>query len=294
MFFYLLYQCGYLGCLLLPRGVCYGLARQAADIYYWFSLKDRDAVFKNLERVLGEGHVSKSDVREVFRNFALYLVDFFRFGQLTSEKVKRLVRLEGLENMKAVLAKGRGAIGLSAHLGNYELAGAVLALEGFSLYAVVLNHRNPYVDSFFVRQRNRVGVRGIPVGEKNRRTFFEKCFAALREDGIVAIVGDRDFTDHGIDLPLFGRSLRMPTGPAALSLRSGAQIVPAFLIREADGSYRFIFDSPIKIPEGIPRQEAVHHITKECLGVMARYIRRYPTQWYMFQEFWKPAPAFIR
>ncbi len=295
MLFYLLYRIGSSVCLIFPQALSYGLACAIADLCCFRSSKDREAVRRNLAAVLevSPEQVSSRQIREVFRNFAIYLVDFFRFSRLDPKEVHRRVRLEGLEHMKQALKSGKGAIGLSAHLGNYELAGAVLSLLGLPVKAVVLTHQNPHVDDFFTRQRSKVGVEGIPIQRMSRKQFLETSLSALRRNQILALVGDRDFFDHGSEFPLFGRRPKIPTGPAAFSIRSGAPIVPAFLVRESDGSYRFFIEPPIVVPQGVPRGEAQRQITQQCLNVMARYIRRYPTQWYLFQDFWRTAPAVI-
>ena len=88
--------------------------------------------------------------------------------------------------------------------------------------------------------------------------------------------------------------MKVPTGPASFSLRTGAPIIPTFLVREPDNSYCLIFEEAIHCPVGMDREEAVRAVTQTCLEVMERTIRRYPTQWYMFhQEFWKPGPAIV-
>lgn len=294
MLFYLLYPLGNLLCFLLPRRFCYGVARWLADRFSARVPQDWEAVRKNLQVVLETPEVPPERIREVFRNFAMYLVDFFRFSRLTPAEVRRWVRIEGLENMEAALQEGKGAIGITAHLGNYELAAAVLSLMGMSVSAVVLTHQNERVDRFFTRQRARVGVSGIPIQKIGRKEFLEESLQALRANRILGLVADRDFFHHGIDLPLFGKMTQIPTGAAAFSLRTGAPIVPSFLVREADGHYRFIIESPIHCPKGVPREEAIRSATEVSLQVMARTIRQYPTQWYMFhQEFWKPGPAFV-
>ena len=110
---------------------------------------------------------------------------------------------------------------------------------------------------------------------------------------MLALVGDRDFSNHGLKLPFLGKSLDVPTGPAAFHLKTGAPIVPAFLVWEANGRYRLIVEPPITVPPGLKGKEAVRHISEACLEVMGRYIRRYPTQWYIFHEFWTPGPSLI-
>ena len=232
-------------------------------------------------------------MKAVFRNFAMYLVDFFTLSRLTPEKIKSFVRLEGIEHMEQALRMGKGAIGLTAHLGNFELAAAVLSLMGFPVNAVVLIHQNSHVDAFFRRQRTRVGVKAIPLKQEAMREFFEASLGALRRNEILALVGDRDFFNRGLRMPLFGRTLRVPAGPAAFSLKTGAPIVPGFLIRDEDTSYRFILEPPICAPKDLPLAQAQRQLSQSCLDVMARYIRLYPTQWYMFLEFWKPNPSVI-
>lgn len=269
------------------------IACRIADFCYARSSKDRRAVRENLSAVLGTDGVSPVQVREVFRNFGIYLVDFFRFSRLNREEIHRWIHLEGLERMQGALRAGKGAIGLTAHLGNFELAGAVLSLLGMPVKALVLTHQNPQVDAFFRRQRESVGVTGIPVTPETLKSCFEASCAALRRNEILALVGDRDFFDHGLELPLFGRTLQVPKGPAVFSLRTGAPIVPGFLVRNPNGTYRFILEDPISVPNGLPQEEAVRRMMQECLNVMARYIRQYPTQWYLFQEFWRPAPGAI-
>ena len=293
MFFYGLYVVGYWACVLLPRGFCYGLARLLADLYSSRAPVDREAVRKNLTAVLGRP-ASPQEVREVFRHFAMYLVDFFRFSHLTPKKIRRWIRIEGTEHMEEALRQGKGAIGLTAHLGNFELAGAVLALLGFPVSAVVFTHQNSRVDAFFSRQRAGVGIRAIPVRSQNQRALFQASLDALRGNGVLALVGDRDFFGNGLELPFFGRSVKIPRGPAAFSLRTGAPIVPGFLVREKDGTYRFTLERPIVAPEGVDREEAMRQMTQACVDAMSRAIRRYPTQWYLFQEFWKTGPVVIR
>ena len=293
MLFYVLYLMGSLGVVLLPRSVSYWLACRLADLYSRRVPEDRRAVRCNLAAILNTEEISDDQVSEVFRNFAMYLVDFFLFRRLNRDSIRRWIQIEGLEQMQEPIRRGRGAIGLTAHLGNFEMAGAVLSLMGLPMYAIVFTHQNPRVNAFFSRQRSRVGVRGIPIHRKNQRQTFEAALRVLKGNGVLALVGDRDYFQHGLELPLFGRTMRIPRGLASFSIRTGAPIVPAFLVREPDGKYRLVLEPAIPIPQGMSKEEAVRKLTEDCLEVMARYIRKYPTQWYLFQEFWKPAHAVI-
>jgi KDO2-lipid IV(A) lauroyltransferase len=290
----MLYVVGSAIAIAVPRRISFWIARHGAD--YWSHTivpNDRESVRKNLQAVLGAENVPDETVSEVFRNFAMYLVDFFRSSHVKPQDMRRMVKIEGLDNMKGALARGKGAIGLTAHIGNFELAGAVLSYLGLPINAVVLSHQNPYVDKYFIGQRKKAKVNGIPVQKLTPRAFFDSCMGVLRRGEVLALVGDRDFFNHGVVLPLFGKSIKIPTGPASFSLKTGAPIVPGFMLREKDGSYRLILEEPILPPQGLPREEAVRVMSQACLDVMAKYIRQYPTQWYGFKEFWRQIPAVV-
>jgi KDO2-lipid IV(A) lauroyltransferase len=110
---------------------------------------------------------------------------------------------------------------------------------------------------------------------------------------LLALVADRDFFGHGIEVPFFGKLTRIPTGPAWFSLKTGAPIVPSFMVREETGHFRFVLEPPIYPPAGLSRDDAIVQITKNCVAAMERVIRRYPTQWYIFQPYWKPVTGVI-
>jgi len=131
--------------------------------------------------------------RELYRNFAKYLVDFFRFSKIDEGYVKKFVRVEGAHHIDAALAKGKGAIMLSAHIGNWELGGFVVAMLGYPLSAVVLPHRNKKIDGFFRTQRLIGKFTPIEIGVSIR-----ECYRILKSNQVLALLGDRDFTKNGL------------------------------------------------------------------------------------------------
>jgi KDO2-lipid IV(A) lauroyltransferase len=187
--------------------------------------------------------------------------------------------------MDEALTRGKGAIGLTAHLGNWELCAQILARLGYKMNAIALKHTHSRIDNFFSRQREVTGIKVIPVGLGVR-----KCFTALKNNEIVGILGDRDFSgENGIVVDFFGRSILAPLGPAVLSLRTGAAIVPAFVIRDEkdDRYFRYIF-TPVIYPEySGDEPKDIKNITKKYIKVIEEYVRLYPQQWFVFHEFWK-------
>jgi len=286
MGFYILYRIGYVLTNILPLSLAYWLGERFSDIHYCISRKDREAVVKNLSVVLKKD--TKECVllaRKVFRNFALYLVDFFRMLHLDKDVVKKRVRVLGRENLDNALKKNKGAIALSAHIGNWEMGGVVTAILGYDISAVVLRHGHEGINKFFLGQREKKGMKAILVD-----SIMKKCISALSKNGILALLGDRDFTNSGIMLNFFGVPTSIPKGPAMFSVKMGSPIVPTFFIREDRFNYKLIFDKPIEAEKtpGLETDEKVKNLTEKFVSILEKYIKEYPEQWLMFRRFWEP------
>ncbi len=143
MIYYIFYRIGFFLAMVLPLRVGYFIACVIGDAQRLFSEADRRAVIDNLKVVLnGDEQQLMPVVKQVFRDFAKYLVDFFRFSKLNDEFIKKKVKIVGLENVDKALSYGKGVIALSAHIGNFELGGAALSWAGYPLNAVVMRHQN--------------------------------------------------------------------------------------------------------------------------------------------------------
>ncbi|MDD3297181.1 MAG: lysophospholipid acyltransferase family protein [Candidatus Omnitrophica bacterium] len=277
---YYLFILGNIVTAILGRRLSYFIARQLAFLQYYFSHKDRRVVIYNLAPIVKDKSKIKKYAKEVFVNFSYYLVDFFRYSKIDKEFIDKYVRIKGIENVNRAAEAGKGIIALTAHLGNYELAGAVTSLLGYKLSAVALPHKDRRVNEFFDSRREMVGINVIPTG-----TSIRGCFSVLKNKGMLALLGDKDFSGHGIQLELFSRQALIPRGAAFFALRTGAEIIPSFFIRRQEKFYDLIFEEPIKVRGNNLNEE---EITKSYARVLERYLKEYPGQWYMFSKYWFP------
>lgn len=284
MFNYLLYRIGQFIALSVPLNISYKIAVSFSDLHYFFAYKDRRAVRENLKIIFPDK--SESQIRRIrirmFRNFAKYLVDFFRFSKVDKEYIRKNIRVENRHYLEEALAKGKGVILLSIHIGNWELGAAVVALAGFPLWVVVLPHKEGKVDHFFNSQRESKGVKIMPVGRAARN-----CLHLLKENKMVALLGDRDFTEKGIVLDFFGKPAFFPEGPAALALTTGASIVPGFMLRNSDDTLTLRIERPLEFIPGTDKRQDIANAIAQYKPIFEEYIRKYPDQWYMFRRFWK-------
>ena len=283
MFNYYIYRFGQILALGLPLRAVYSLASFLAQIYYFSAFRDRRFVKTNL-RVIFPNKSNKQlckITRRVFRNFAKYLVDFFRFEKLDRQYIDKNIKLENLHYFDQALATGKGVVVLTAHLGNWELGGVVIAQLGYPFWAVALPHKNKKVNDFFDTQRNRKGVKVIAMGKAVRG-----CIREIRNNHLVALVGDRDFSEKGTIVDFFGLPTHFPQGPAALSLMTGASIVPGFMLRNPDDSFTLRIEKPVEFTPSGDKDKDLVDLIDVYKNIIQDYIRKYPEQWYVFRRFW--------
>ncbi len=283
MFNYLLYRIGQFIALCLPIKIAYAIAVFSSDIHSFFADKDRAAVKANLKIIFPEK--TSRQIRRIrlgmARNFAKYLVDFFRFSKLNLEFIKKNIRIENLNYVDDSLRKKKGVILLTAHLGNWELGGVVISLLGYPLWAVALPHKDKRVNDFFNHQRESKGLRVIQLGRAVRQ-----CMRILKDKQIIALVGDRDFNEKGAVLDFFGKPAFFPEGPAAFALNTGAPIIPGYMVRNPDNSFTLRFEKPLEFAAGGDKKEDIKRMISDYKTIIEGWIRRYPEQWYMFRKFW--------
>ncbi len=280
---YYLYRLGQFIAVSLPLKFVYMIGVFLADLHYIFAFRDRRFVKANLRVIFPaeSNRFLRKISRKVFRNFAKYLVDFFRFEKLDLQYINKNIKLENLHYFDEALTKGKGVIVLTAHLGNWELGGVVIAQLGYPFWAVALPHKNKKVNDFFDTQRNIKGVKVISMGKAVR-----SCISEIKNNHMVALVGDRDFTEKGIVVDFFGRPMHFPEGPAALSLMTGAPIVPGFMLRNPDDSFTLRIEKPVVFSPSGDKVKDLAGLVTVYKKILEDYIRKFPEQWYVFRPFW--------
>jgi len=270
---------------LLPRKVGYGMARRVADLYVLFDRRGRENVIANLQRIHQYSGISLSRralralARENFLNFAKYLVDFFQFLRPQPERLRRLVDFgKATEILDKLLAHGKGVIVVSAHLGNWELGASALASLGYTFNVVVLWQPDAKLNELYQRHRMARQLHPIPMGRAARG-----CMAALRRNEIVAVIGDRDFTGGRDTVEFFGQPARLPDGPAKLALLTGAPLLPTFMIRLPNDTFKYVVEEPIWADKS---RDSVQDVMRRIAVAMEHVISQHSEQWFLFHNLW--------
>lgn len=280
MLSYLLYKIGELLACSLSWRVAYRVATFLANLQFLISRKDKKAVVNNLSVILPneKEKVIRDKAKDVFVYFSLYLVEFLRSSKIDRAYADKHFTIVGKENLDAALRRGKGAVLLTAHIGNWELGGMALSLSGYPLMVIALDHADPKINDFFKRKRQSKGMEVVSLG-----TSIKQCYKGLKENKVVALLGDREFGNSGYSLPFLGRSKIIPRGAAALVLRTGASLVPVFITRR--GLDRIVVECLPSLE--ILNETSELEIVTRCIKIIEEQIYKNPSQWLIFREFWK-------
>ena len=269
---------------LFPLKIAYRIAVVLSDIKYMLSPRDRQAVQKNFRIICGEGADVGRISREMFRNFGKYLVEFFCMPRFNEEFIRQHVVIENQQRLDEALKRGKGVIIMTAHIGNWELGGLAMGRLGYPMTAIALPHREKSVNELFNKQRAAGGVTVVPVQMAIRR-----CIRTLQDNGIVALLADRDFSATGKPVSFFGRETMMPYGPAMFAFRMDAEVLPMFLRREGVDRFRIVIEEPFRLldrGQGVSEQDFLAHFLRQQVAVLEKAITEDPSQWLIFRRFW--------
>jgi lauroyl/myristoyl acyltransferase len=257
---------------------CYFLAKIILNIYFIFNKKDRQIVAKNLTKIHPDltELAKKKLTKQIFYNFSNYLIDFFNSGRITSDNLTDFFQITGEKYLTETKKNGQGGILVSAHIGNWELGGIYLALKKHKINIVVLEHKNKKVNNLFCRFRKNKGVQICLQGQAARG-----CLRALKQNELIAIAADKMFdTVQPISVNFMNEKVNVPRGPARLSLKTGAPILPIFIIMQGNGRYKIEINPPL-YPQKTEQKTAEAYIK-----IIENYIKKYPEQWFAFQDIW--------
>ncbi|MFH1888809.1 MAG: lysophospholipid acyltransferase family protein [Candidatus Omnitrophota bacterium] len=275
----------------IPEGCIYGFARKIAVLGYIIARKQRKIALESLAVAFGK-EKSNAEIEQIARDCftfmaksGLEVVSFMDRHEL----IKKRIEFADFKNLEAALAKGKGVILVSAHFGNFPLMLAKLSLEGYPTAAIMRYMRDERAERFFMAKRTRVGIKTIY--SQPRKVCVENSIRVLRNNELLFIPLDQNFGTGGVFVDFFGKKAATATGPVVLALRTGAAIVPSFIVRQKDDTHKIIFEDPLVLKEGKNYQDTLITNIQKLTDIIESYIRRYPAEWGWIHRRWKSRPG---
>ena len=271
----------------LPVRLSEAITDGLVDMQYTARRVTRAVTVENLRAVMGP-EVSDRELRRschcVMRHFGRAIYHFLRMPSVSHEDLRGMVDYGGVEPVVRELVAQGGFIMVGPHIGPWEVGGAALGALGARIHTVALPHPSERVTRFFREQRRRVGVYSYPIGRAGK-----SMVRALSRGDQVALLIDRAYGTRTERTEVFGRTVDLPTGHAALAVRTNVPILSVVCVFGEDGRFAFDFRGPHVPDAALAADEAEAELHARCLADMEFFIRKYPEQWFHFKPFGNPS-----
>lgn len=272
---------------ILPRRLLYCLAR-VLTVIYWLVLRPfRNTALFNLNRVF-EKEKSQKEIKRLAKENAFRLVknvcELFRGQNLPEDQIDRFFEIEGKENLDRALAKGKGIIGLSAHLGNFMMMSIKMNREGYAFGYIARDILGDRVAKLLADMRRRMGAYTIPAFPPHASTH--RCIDWLRRNNILFLQFDRIPVKGGVVVDFFGHPAATMPGPITLARRTGAAIVPMFIVRQRDNSHKVVIEPEVELEKTGDKEKDLLTNAQKLTKVIESTVLKYPEDYFWLFRRW--------
>ena len=276
---------------ILPYWLVRGMSSVLMAVGFVFTGRHRTVARESLEIAFGQ-EKSPQEVNRIIKNC------FVNAGKGMIElmyaiehpmMIKEKAFFEGREHIDAALKEGKGVIGVTAHFGNFPLMLLRLVKEGYPTSAIIRHTRDEEVEKYFLETRTRLGLNTIY--SHPRTECVNQSLKVLRNNELLFIPLDQNFgSKGGVFVDFFGQQAATATGPVVFAMRTGAPILPVFIIRDHQDVNKIIVEPPLPLVQGKDDDETILINTARITKVIERYIRKYPQEWGWMHRRWKSRP----
>ena len=270
----------------LPRGVAMRAAAAVGNVAYDVAGDKQRLIHANLARPMklapDDRRVRRAS-RRAFRNYAKYLVDMMRIGDLTPAEARELVSIENLEILAIARAEEKGVVICTVHIGGMDMIGPAVKAEGVSIHVVADDTTYGRLYDHLAAVRARQGI--FLIGWRNLRGLFR----ALRDRKNLVLFCDGGYRRGDVPVEFCGEPTTFPIGPATLAAKSGAPLLAVACRRLPDDRFSARGLPLIHCASTEPGE--IHRATQAIADALTEVVTEDPGQWYMFRPVWPESDA---
>jgi len=252
----------------------------------------RKRIMQNLILVWG-GKKKLSELRKIARDFAYHTVQMGMesiWAIKNPQAISSRLTLQGENNLKQALSRRKGVLLLTGHLGPFTLLASWQTDGDYPIAMLIRQMGDKKVEKDFQKLRDRLGI--VSIISYPRAEGVKNALRWLRQGGILAVFIDQRFKT-GVLVDFLGRKCHTPTGLATFAMRTGAPVIPAFIVRTGIMKYQLTFGKEIPVVFPQPKYDAsakdralIENIQR-FNNVLGKYVERYPEQWFWVHRRWK-------
>jgi len=264
--------------------------------YYIIDRRRRRIIEANISVVFG-GELDKKKRQILGREGCKYLVmsilDFLKLNQIVSpENYHKFIEIRGLSNLMKSIERGKGTIAVMGHFGNLFLIRYICYLNIPSRAVIIREIDNPFLERFIssiFKTHDAIMVRPDGALKRMHRLLLQNSIMLTLADQKAG--GTPRVGRHGIVVDFFGIPSQTHITAPILARRTGASIIPLFIIRKGPGRYRIEINEPLKLISTTDETSDLKKNTRKLNQIFEDYIKRYPQHWFWLHRRWKDIPG---
>ncbi len=273
----------------IPLAANYFLGYVVGNLLYFVLARHRRVALESLEIAFSDK--SLAERRRMARHFFIFMSQgsFELLFVLKNPDKLFDIRLQGKKHLDKALAKGRGVILVTAHIGSFPLLSLKLAKSGVPVHFVTRPMRDKRAGDYLFELRSSVGVKTIY--SYPRRECVNNIIQALRSNEVVILQMDQNFGTGGVWVKFFGKLAATPVGPVSLALRTKAAVIPAYIYKEKKGTHCIEIFPEEKLIITESKEETVLKNVITLTRIIQSWVTKYPCQWSWIHKRWKSRPS---
>jgi KDO2-lipid IV(A) lauroyltransferase len=275
---------------LMPRTWWLAFFGFLGRVAYQFPSRFKDLVIHHLGLAFGKEKSTREILdlsKEVYIMLAKNGADVIRSWSVeTLEQLQKFVVVEGKEHADRAVAKGKGVIYFTGHIGAFELMISAMGLNGMPFLVVGTELKDERLNDIIVRFRNKHGSEPI---QRGRETF--KLIKTLKSGGAVGMLIDQDTKVKSRFVNFFGMPASTPVGAAVMAMKTGATVVPALIHLGKDNLQHMVLYPEVEMVNTGDEEKDMITNTQTLTTILEEAIRRNPAQWVWMHERWKTKPG---
>lgn len=258
--------------------IAYFILNFVALYYILFAFSERNIIYSFYRDKLKRGRLHS--VLDTFNNFYVFGQTIIDKVAMQSEVINYTFEFDGESNLEDMLKQNKGGIVISAHVGNFEIAGQFLNRLEAKLHLVTAATEAAQIKSYLESLNKKKSSNYLFVKDDMSHIFHINN--ALKSNELICFTGDRFLENtKSISVAIFGEKAFFPVGPFRLAAQFKVPYSFVFAMKESKTHYHF-YASKGKITSG-----TAEDIVKEYTMALEEMVRKYPTQWFNYYDFWR-------
>ncbi len=275
---------------IIPLSLLFWGGRCIGHLAYYIDRRHRGIGLENIRMALGKEKSPQEQRRIIKENYCHIAQGGFEMLRVMEygKRYAHLLAIEGKENLDKALAKRKGVIGIIGHIGNITLLLRKIANEGYPASVIAKVPKDERVARLMQELRDRSNMGSVL--PKPKSLAIKKALASLKKEEVLIIPIDQNAGKEGVFVNFFGRPASAPAAPVVFAQRTGAPLVPMYIIREGRKRHRLIIEPEIPLVNTGDKEQDLITNTQRLTKVIEKYVRKYPSQWWWMHNRWKSQP----